>query len=114
MNLHYPVVYCSDRKTLRFLVKQADAVYGNHFNFELLQPLLFSLRKQHCIVVQDKINERLSRFLFQSKLFRTDHIYAATQYLAKIKSGREHHSQQQRRRFIPKLCRRKALFRLHE
>ena len=82
-NVPFPVISKPTRKQLKKLFREADAVYGNHLSFKLLKPLFFSLRKPHCIVLQREIHKFGYRLLFQSKLFKTDRVYASTTQLAK-------------------------------
>jgi len=78
----YQVVENPSRKQLSTLFNEADAVFGNHLSFRLLRPLIFSLRKPHCVLIQAELEKTFSRLIFRSSLFNTRKVYAISSYLA--------------------------------
>ena len=79
---NFPVFNNPSPKQLKALFKESDSVFGNHLSFGLLSPLLFSMRKPHCVILQDHLEKSFARFVFQSKVFKTDRVYAASKHLA--------------------------------
>ncbi len=78
----FPIFYNPSPQQLKALFKESDSVFGNHLSFGLLRPLLFSMRKPHCVLLQDHLQKSFARFVFQSKVFKTDRVYAGSKHLA--------------------------------
>jgi len=78
----FPIVRNPTPRQLKTLYKDAQSVFGNHLSFSLLRPLLFAFRKPHCVLLQDHLRKSFAQFVFQSKVFKTDRVYAASKHLA--------------------------------